>query len=386
MSRFSTAFLAATVLAVLSIAGCEKPPRGSDGTGSGSPDKIASGSEASKPVEVEVGKVSYKVQGPFTHENFTVFVLCSEKQDKDNYLTLEEGLKSGDVKVSEMDDERVGTLEIENASEQPLYLQEGERLQGGKQDRIIIASLVIPPKSGKTSIPTFCVEHDRWQAGTKGKDFGTTVNPALATKGIRGEAKVTGSQAAVWDCVGTTKSNACAALGSINNNSSVNETLDDPKIRKLSEEYAGALQDAITGSGASDIVGVVIVLNDAIEEVDVYPNHKVLERMYPRLVLSYALYAAMLKDKGEPSKAPQTVETVAKFLESQKEKSKSEKKLDADNRLVIDTLDENKFRCTTMYKGKSVHWQILQKIGGDEGEGSGSASGSSRRRIFGAKW
>jgi hypothetical protein len=113
--------------------------------------------------------MSYKIQGPYTHENFTVFVLCSEKQDEDNYLTLEEGLKSGDVKVSEMENERVGTLEIDNTSDQPLYLQEGERLQGGKQDRIITASLVIPPKSGKTTIPTFCVEHARWQTGEKGR-------------------------------------------------------------------------------------------------------------------------------------------------------------------------------------------------------------------------
>jgi hypothetical protein len=378
MFRFSTVSLVAAVLGLVIIAGCEKPPTKPDGS--------ASGSEASKPVQVELGKVSYAIRGPHSHENFTVFLLCSNKQDENDYLTLDEGLKRGDVKVSEMENETVGTLHIENASEQPLYLQEGERLQGGKQDRIIIASLVIPPKSGKTSIPTFCVEHDRWHAAEKGSNFGATVNPTLATKGIRGEAKVADSQQAVWDCVGTTKCNAVAKFGSMNNNSSINETLDDPKVRKLSEEYAGALKDAITGSGAGDIVGVVIVLNDAIEEVDVYPNHKVLERMYPRLVLSYALYAAMLKDKADSSKTPQTIETVAKFLESEGEKSKKEKELDANNRLVVDTLDDNKYRCTTTYQGKPVHLQIIKKIGDDEDKASGSASGSSRRMLFGAKW
>src|SRR5262249_11105660 len=161
------------------------------------------------------------------------------------FLTLDEGLKEGLVMISEQEQERVGALLIENKSNRPLYLQEGERLSGGKQDRTIISSLVIPPNSGKTTVPTFCVEHNRWVEGNKGREFGFTVNPALAPKGVRGAAKVEGSQDRVWGCVERQKASAQNKLQCPNTNSSVNEMLDAPQVQSISEEYATALGQAL---------------------------------------------------------------------------------------------------------------------------------------------
>jgi len=98
--------------------------------------------------EVQVDGTAYSIQGPFTHQDLTVFLLCSDRQDGHDFLTLDEGLKDGLVTITEQEQERVGALWIDNQSDRPLYLQEGERLIGGKQDRTIISSLVIPPKSG----------------------------------------------------------------------------------------------------------------------------------------------------------------------------------------------------------------------------------------------
>src|SRR5207245_7218815 len=127
---------------------------------------------------VELDGTAYQIRGPLTHEDLAVFLLCCDRQDQRDFLTLDEGLREGLVKITEQEQERVGALQIENLSDRPLYLQEGERLQGGKQDRTIISSLVVPPKSGKRSVPTFCVEASRWTEGAKGKSFGFTVNPA----------------------------------------------------------------------------------------------------------------------------------------------------------------------------------------------------------------
>src|SRR5262249_2352461 len=150
--------------------------------------------------EVEVDGAAYRVQGPVTHQDLTVFLLCSDHQDGTDFLTLEGGLREGLGTITERENEQVRALRIENRRDRPLYLQEGERLVGGKQDRTIISSLVIPPKSGQTSVPTFCVEHSRWTEGAKGREFGFSVNPALAPKGVRGAAKVEGDQKLVWGC------------------------------------------------------------------------------------------------------------------------------------------------------------------------------------------
>lgn len=310
--------------------------------------------------EVEVDGTSYHVRGPFTHKDLTVFLLCTNRQDGHDFLTLDEGLKEGLVTITEQEHERVGALQIENQSDRPLYLQEGERLIGGKQDRTIISSLVIPPKSGKTSVPTFCVEHNRWVEGKKGKAFGFSVNPALAPKGVRGAAKVEGSQARVWGCVAAQKVSAHKTLQCPNTNSSVNEMLDAPQVQTISEEYAAALGRALDRAENSDAVGMVIVFNGQIEEVNLYPNRALFRKLFPRLIRAYAVQAALLKDQAKGGE-PMTSVAVARFLQERDAKSQKKNALDANNDVEVNELGDSRFQCTTRYNGKSIHWQLMAK-------------------------
>jgi hypothetical protein len=326
--------------------------------------------------QVEVDGTTYHIQGPFSHQDLTVFLLCSTHQDEHDYLTLDDGLKEGLVTISEQEHERVGSLWIDNQSDRPLYLQEGERLIGGKQDRTIISSLVIPPRSGKTSVPTFCVEHNRWVEGNKGREFGFSVNPALAPKGVRGAAKVEGSQERVWVCCAAQKDSAHKTLQCPNTNSSVNEMLDAPQVQTLSEEYATDLERALDRAENSDAVGMAIVFNGQIEEVDLYPNRALFRKLFPRLIRAYAVQVALLKDQpggGEPL----TDAAVAQFLRATDAKSEKKKTLDAHNDVQVNELDDSRFQCTTHYNGQSIHWQLMAKNRG------GSSAGA---KVLGSDW
>ena len=75
-------------------------------------------------------------------------------------LTLEEALRNGKVQVRETGN--VNSLEIENLGDQPVFVQAGDIVKGGKQDRTLTVSLLLPPKSGRMPIASFCVEHGRW--------------------------------------------------------------------------------------------------------------------------------------------------------------------------------------------------------------------------------
>ncbi len=143
--RKSNAFPILVMTAVLIAAGCHHA-------------EVPSNSAA---VDADGGPL--EVTGPYAHENLSVFLIHSPNQDEREFITLDQGLKEGCVKVSEKKQQEVGELQIENQSEYPLFLQEGDRLQGGKQDRIIIASLVVPPKSGQMPVPAFCIEQSRWR-------------------------------------------------------------------------------------------------------------------------------------------------------------------------------------------------------------------------------
>jgi hypothetical protein len=327
-------------------------------------------------VYVEVDGATYRIQGPFTHQDLAVFLLCSDRQDENDFLTLDEGLRAGLVTITEQEHERVGALWIDNQSDRPLYLQEGERLVGGKQDRTIITSLVVPPKSGQTSVPTFCVEHSRWVEGNKGREFGFSVNPALAPKGVRGAAKVEGSQDRVWDCVAAQKDSAHKTLRCPNTNSSVNEMLDAPQVQAISEEYASALGKALDRAENSNAVGMAIVFNGQIEEVNLYPNRDLFRKLFPRLVRAYAIQAALLKDQANGAEPP-TDAAVAEFLQARNAKSQKMNALDAHNDVQVSELGSSRFQCTTHYNGRSIHWQLMAK--NREG-GTGGAE------VLGSDW
>ena len=326
--------------------------------------------------EVEVDGATYHIQGPFTHQDLTVFLLCSNRQDESDFLTLDEGLKGGQVTITEQEQERVGALRIENQSDRPLYLQEGERLVGGKQDRTIISSLVIPPRSGKTSVPTFCVEHNRWVEGTRGKEFGFSVNPALAPKGVRCAAKVEGSQDRVWGCVAAQKVSAHTKYQCPNTNSSVNEMLDAPQMQTISEEYATALGQALDRAENNDAVGMAIVFNGQIEEVNLYPNRALFRKLFPRLIRAYAVQAALLRDQAKGAE-PMTAAAVAQFLQPRDARSQKKNTLDTHNDVQVNELGERRYQCTTRYNGQSIHWQLMAK---------NRAGGTAGAEVLGSDW
>jgi hypothetical protein len=326
--------------------------------------------------EVEVEGTAYRVRGPFTHQDLTVFLLCSDRPDRDNFLTLDEGLREGQVIITEQENEQVRALQIENKSDRPLYLQEGERLIGGKQDRTIISSLVIPPHSGKTSVPTFCVEHSRWVEGEKGRGFGFSVNPALAPKGVRGAAKVEGSQDRVWGCVAKQKDSAHKKLQCPNTNSSVNEMLDAPQVQAISEEYAAALGKALDGAETRDAVGMAIVFNGRIEEVNLYPTRALFHKLYPRLIRAYAVQAALLKDQPKGG-SPLTDAAVAQLLKDRDAKSHKTNSLDAHNDVDVCELGDGRYQCTTHYNGQSIHWQWMAKT---------REGGTADAEVLGSDW
>jgi hypothetical protein len=326
-----------------------------------------------------------EVTGPYVHRNLTVFLIHSGQQDPRDFLTLDEGLTEGAVAITEKDKEQVRELLIDNQSDRPLYLQEGERIQGGKQDRTIAASLVVAAHSGRQPLPTFCIEQSRWTEGKGGRQFAFSSSAALAPKGVRGAAKFEKEQGKVWNTVQVQKASAQTALMTANTNSSANEMLDAPQAQAVAKEYAEALAEALDKH--PDAVGVALAVNGQFEEADVYPNHALLRKLFPRLVQSYAVQAALLKDLAK--EAPRlSAPEVAAHLQNGPAKSRREERLGPQNLLEIRELDNARFVCSTRYEGQLVNWQVMKKTGAGAAPASpaGVAAAPGRRAILGSDW
>src|SRR5688572_28640197 len=105
----------------------------------------------------------YKISGPYSHENLTIFLVHGKDTlGGKKFLTLQDAMQRKVVIVHETKD--VNELAIENVSEdQEVYVQSGDIVKGGQQDRVLAVDLIVPPRSGKIPIAAFCVEQGRWR-------------------------------------------------------------------------------------------------------------------------------------------------------------------------------------------------------------------------------
>ena len=107
-------------------------------------------------------KTAYKFLGPFKHKNISIYLIEGKESKPDAEFTiLSEALKKKLIRVKETG--TVSQLTVENLSKtETVYIQAGEIVKGGKQDRVLTVDMVLPPNSGPQPISSFCVEQSRW--------------------------------------------------------------------------------------------------------------------------------------------------------------------------------------------------------------------------------
>ena len=86
------------------------------------------------------------LSGPSTHQNLQVFLVHGDTQlERLHYATLSEALEKGLVVVTETGN--VQELSIENRSKDlSVFLNAGDIVKGGRQDRTIRDDLILPPR------------------------------------------------------------------------------------------------------------------------------------------------------------------------------------------------------------------------------------------------
>ena len=103
-----------------------------------------------------------RVSAAATHANVSVFLLRGQSAAGPVPLALAEALEKGAIDVHETGNVR--ELKIENKGAEPVFVQLGDIVKGGRQDRVLTVSLLLPPQSGLVPIGAYCVEQGRWSA------------------------------------------------------------------------------------------------------------------------------------------------------------------------------------------------------------------------------
>lgn len=249
-----------------------------------------------------------QISGPYQQDNLAVFLVHGETAPGSDvpYMTLDEALPAGHAAVYETGD--VNNLAVENLSkDRLLFVQAGDIVKGGKQDRVLSVDLILPPGSGRVAIAVFCVEHGRWSArGDEPAQNFASADKAIAGKDLKLAAKSEKSQQGVWNAVSEAQAMLAAAVGgevaAEESPSSLQLTLENEKIVAAIAAQIAALKDLLEAH--ADATGFIYAVNGKISGGDLYASHDLFRKIWPRLLEASAIEA--IAARGE-----QTVTLVA---------------------------------------------------------------------------
>ena len=288
-------------------------------------------------------RAEWRLGSPLTHKNLTVFpVLADDSTAGRDLITLDEGLRSGKVIITELgadgrsrtinrrqirDDAEVNRLALTNRSGKALLLIAGEIIIGGKQDRIVGHDCIIEASNTPVPLDVFCVEHGRWSGGSafgrgagvgagNGRGVGSAsaggvgagtgagigggsgggVGPGsgggmgpgaiapMALPNIREKAQASKSQGAVWSAVAETVTVNATATETVN----LTSVYEDKRVATKLGGYERAFNGRLT---TGNIVGVVVAVGGKIVSADVFASHSLFRAYWPKMLKSYALEA-----------------------------------------------------------------------------------------------
>ena len=288
----------------------------------------------------------YKVLEPISHGDLTIFpIVSSRTHDTSGFITLDDGIRSGEVVVTEVGNlhsrmrrrppygqspyagAEVNRLVLVNNSKHPLILLAGEVVTGGKQDRVVGRDRIVPAESDPVDLSVFCVEHGRWTETST--NFGAKGSVMLQPS-VRSKAMADQDQQKVWDEVGKSRSamaNRAAAAkppavgtagGGIGAGSysvqmeQLNSTTSYAKARELGvvkqqvdqivEPMRKSYESVIKQLRNQNAVGVVVAVRGRIVWADMFASSALLDKYWPKLLDSYATEAMTASgQKGEVS-------------------------------------------------------------------------------------
>lgn len=236
----------------------------------------------------------YRISTPHTYKNLTVFLIHGKNETtKTNVIALPEAMERKILKVYETSD--VNELEVENISKTlDVFIQSGDIVKGGKQDRVLAVSIIIPARSGRVKIDAFCVESGRWQkrSNENVNEF-SSANDRIVSKDLKMAANGARSQQEVWSKVSEAQEKLSNTVGApvaaAESRSSLQLSLENEKVTANAEEYIAKLSSAINGK--SDVIGYAIAINGQINSADVYVSNDLFKKVWPRMLKAAAVEA-----------------------------------------------------------------------------------------------
>lgn len=203
------------------------------------------------------------------------------------YLLLDEALENEFLQVQEATEQGlVNTLVVVNLGRLPVLILDGEELIGAKQNRMVNATILIPPES-RLDIPVSCVERGRWHYNSE--NFSRSDSHGYSelrrkkaegvTRNLQANMCFAAEQHEVWEEIDRKQ----AAM-------KVDSHTD--AMHDVYRRYEKELDQFIAGLQPQEgQIGLAVFINGRFNCLDLFSHPDVLGRVWSKLLKSYAMEA-----------------------------------------------------------------------------------------------
>ena len=190
--------------------------------------------------------------------------------------------------INELDDAAVPTLLANNPTDKPILIVEGQHFLGGKQNRAVNATILVPAET-KLEIPVSCLEQGRWgraRAYTQASSFAPrrvrhrkeeAVNRSMRMRGSRG-----GDQGAVWNEVES-------VLDEARTTSQTLAAADIDNVYRRERDRGDAVTELSRVGPLPHQLGIAVTHGSWVVAIEVFGAPSLLAEHWRALIRSYML-------------------------------------------------------------------------------------------------
>ena len=224
------------------------------------------------------------------YKNLQVFMITGTAEaDNLNYVTLKEAMDNKWVEIKETSD--VNELEINNLSDKIIFINAGDIVRGGKQDRTLTYDMIIGPHAKREKLSSFCVESGRWaKRGSENVDAFESNEKILTSRKLKIASKKYNNQGEVWKSVEEQQnklsgnvshySKKAVNVKSEDSESSLELALDNEDLNKMKTEYKKHFSKLYH----EEAIGFAYAVNGELYTVDIYNNKKLFKDLFNKLL------------------------------------------------------------------------------------------------------
>ena len=321
----------------------------------------------------------YRLSGPYTQKNLAIYLIHRKGRNSVPVpFILGEAMKKGLVKVIETG--AVERLMVRNLSDREVFIQAGDIVKGGKQDRVLVYSIIIPPNSDYLPIGALCVERGRWSRRGREKvgEFSMSER-SMPSKGGRiaimkkmrrrtvpREEQVRarrrrGSeslQSEVWGGVSKLQKSLSSALRfsvvDEESRSSLQLSLENKRLESALEVYEKALSELLEKH--PEAVGYILAINGEISSGDEFGSVGLFRKVWPRQLKAAATQA--IEKLDAPKREQPTLVEVAAFIDTARAAKPSGQPMPGN--MTVETRETSKtLYIESWYKDRWVHGSLV---------------------------